>query len=63
MMFTRLSTAFVILLGLTALVNAGLVPAARAVGELDKRNNAVMARANDIVLAREEAPEPDPDED
>ncbi|KAG1726111.1 hypothetical protein EDB19DRAFT_1753507 [Suillus lakei] len=60
-MFTRLSTAFVVLLGLTTLVNAGIVPAARAVGELDKRNNVIrVAQANDVVLAREESPEPDP---
>ncbi|KAG2127962.1 hypothetical protein DEU56DRAFT_523998 [Suillus clintonianus] len=40
-MFTRLSTAFVIILGLTALVDAGIVPAARAVGDLHKRSNAL----------------------
>lgn len=40
-MFIRLSTAvFVVLLNLAA-VNAGTVPAARAVGDLDKRSIAI----------------------
>ncbi|KAG1751840.1 hypothetical protein EDB19DRAFT_2022040 [Suillus lakei] len=55
-MFTRLSTAFVILFSLTALVNAG-IPAARAAGDLDKRDNSARA-ADHVVLAR--APEPEP---
>ncbi|KAG2043422.1 hypothetical protein BDR03DRAFT_941358 [Suillus americanus] len=51
-MFTRLSTVFVVLLGLMALVSAG-VP--------DKRDNvARVVRANYAVLAHEESPEPDP---
>ncbi|KAG2143686.1 hypothetical protein DEU56DRAFT_910815 [Suillus clintonianus] len=57
-MFARLSTAFAILLGLTALVSA--VPAAPAVGNLERRDNAAR-EINYVVLAREEAPEPDPD--
>lgn len=41
-MFTRLFTAAIVtLLGLTALVDAGLVPAARAVGGPNKRSDAV----------------------
>ncbi|KAG1902056.1 uncharacterized protein F5891DRAFT_979163 [Suillus fuscotomentosus] len=58
-MFIRLSTTFVVLLGLTALVNAG-VPAARHAAPLDKRSTLVMTRANYLALAREESPEPDP---
>ncbi|KAG2040933.1 hypothetical protein BDR03DRAFT_947733 [Suillus americanus] len=53
-MFIRLSTAFVMLLGLTALVSAGVpVP--------NKRDNvARVARAdlNYVALAREESSEP-----
>ncbi|KAG1816123.1 uncharacterized protein BJ212DRAFT_1481200 [Suillus subaureus] len=51
-MFTRLSTVFVVLLGLTALVSAGVpVP--------DRCNNMAMV-ANYVALAHEESPEPDP---
>ncbi|KAG1790837.1 uncharacterized protein HD556DRAFT_1488016 [Suillus plorans] len=58
-MFIHLSTTFVVLLGLTALVNAG-VPAARHAALLDKRSTVVTARANYLALARKETPEPDP---
>ncbi|KAG2114411.1 hypothetical protein DEU56DRAFT_761825 [Suillus clintonianus] len=58
-MFARLSTAFAILLGLTALVSA--VPAAAPIaGNLERRDN-VLRETKYVVLAREEAPEPDPD--
>ncbi|KIK38319.1 hypothetical protein CY34DRAFT_399330 [Suillus luteus UH-Slu-Lm8-n1] len=41
-MFTRLFTAAIVtILGLTVLVDAGLVPAARAVGGPNKRSDAV----------------------
>ncbi|KAG2051974.1 hypothetical protein BDR06DRAFT_997847 [Suillus hirtellus] len=58
-MFIHLSTTFVVLLGLTALINAG-VPAARHAAPLDKRSTVVTTRANYLALAREESPEPDP---
>ncbi|KAG1802673.1 uncharacterized protein HD556DRAFT_1331596, partial [Suillus plorans] len=58
-MFIHLSTAFVVLLGLTALVNAG-VPAARHAAPIDKRSTVVTTRTNYLALAREESPEPDP---
>ncbi|KAG2090606.1 uncharacterized protein F5147DRAFT_780257 [Suillus discolor] len=57
-MFIHLSTAFVVLLGLTALVNAG-VPAARHAAPIDKRG-IIMTRANYLVPAPEKSPEPDP---
>lgn len=69
-MFTRLFTAAIVaLLGLTALVNAGIVPAARAVGEPNERSDAVgNDKVPDLYAAllaeqtkRAEAPEPDPD--
>ncbi|KAG2344776.1 hypothetical protein BDR05DRAFT_1058674 [Suillus weaverae] len=53
-MITRLSTGFVVLLGLTALVNAG-VPAARHTGHPDSRRNNFMRVARDdyyVALAR-----------
>ncbi|KAG1717292.1 hypothetical protein EDB19DRAFT_1707246 [Suillus lakei] len=50
-MLARLSTAFVILFGLTALVNAGTVPVARAVGDLDKRSDAVGNYAEPALYA------------
>ncbi|KAG1740993.1 hypothetical protein EDB19DRAFT_2038996 [Suillus lakei] len=48
-MLARLSTAFVVLFGLTAIVNAGTVPAARAVGDLDQRSDAVGNYVNLLV--------------
>ncbi|KAG1870189.1 hypothetical protein DFJ58DRAFT_723085 [Suillus subalutaceus] len=53
-MFTRLSTVFVVLLGLMALVSTGVpVP--------DKRDTSTrVVRANYVALAREESPEPNP---
>ncbi|KAG2143687.1 hypothetical protein DEU56DRAFT_910816 [Suillus clintonianus] len=61
-MFARLSTAFVVVLGLMTLVNAGTVPVARAVYDLDKRNYVARGANYEVLqqVAREETPEPDP---
>ncbi|KAG1768913.1 hypothetical protein EV702DRAFT_1203116 [Suillus placidus] len=67
-MFARLfAAAFVIFLNLTA-VNAGILPkVARAVGDLDKRSDAVGNYADPATYAepitRAESPEPLPDPD
>ncbi|KAG2068283.1 hypothetical protein BDR04DRAFT_1103600 [Suillus decipiens] len=51
-MFIRLSTAtFVIILLKLMAVNAGMVPAARAVGDLDKRSDAVGNYAEPAIYA------------
>lgn len=64
-MYIRPSTAAFVILFNFAVVNAGIVPAARAVNGLEQRSELVGNYAEPATYAepvtREESPEPDPD--
>lgn len=49
-MITRISTVFIVVLGLTALVNAGVPVAAREAIDLEKRN--IIGRDEDYEVVR-----------